>query len=94
MRVEIDDSDAYRHQIDSNDPETIGRWFSEKAKLLMSADTRWGQCRLRIWPSTHAESLTIGQGIEAQFTQDGLLYLAGRILEASKKLGDLESAAV
>jgi hypothetical protein len=93
MKVEIDDDNAYRHQIDSADPELIGRWFAEKAKLLMSANAMWGNCRMRIWPSTNTESKTIGQGIEARFTQDSLLSLAGQILEASKMLGDLESAA-
>ena len=62
MRIEIDDSDCYRHQIDTLDPELPpGRWFAEKAALLMSANTQWGECRLRIWPSTQAEAKTIGQ---------------------------------
>jgi hypothetical protein len=34
---------------------------------------------------------TIGS-VDATFTQDGLLHLAERILEASKKLGEMESA--
>jgi hypothetical protein len=93
MRVEIDDDNRQRHQIDSFDPELIGRWFAEKAKLLMSADTRWGDCRMRIWPSTLDEAKTIGNPLnDVLFTQDGLLALADQILQASKKLGDLESA--
>lgn len=89
MRIEIDDSDCYRHQIDTADPELAGRWFAEKAKLLMSADARWGQCKLRIWPSTHDEMKLIGQQ-EMTLTQDNLLAFAQHILEVSGQLGELE----
>jgi hypothetical protein len=89
MRVEIDDDYAYRHQIDSFDPELIGRWFAEHAKILMSANSTFGNCRMRIWPSTNEESKLIGHQ-EIRMTQDGLLKLAEQILDVSKKLGDLE----
>lgn len=97
MRVEIDDYVAQRHMIDSTDPELIGRWFTEKATLLMSANAALGDCRLRIWPTTHTEHEILSgpdrlRQIDYRLTQDSLLELAQRILDASHKLAELEAS--
>jgi len=92
MRVEIDDWNCMRHMIDSQDAETIGRWAAEKFRLLMSANACIGECRMRIWPSDQAEIELIGQPNEELLTQDGLLYFAGVILDASAKLAAIEEA--
>ena len=53
MRIEIHDDMAYSHAIDSCDLDLIGRWFTEKARLLLSADVRVNHpARIHIWPST------------------------------------------
>ncbi len=85
MRIEIDDSNSYRHEIDTNDPILAGKWFAEKAQLLMSANYAYGQCKLRIWPSTYEETTLIGHH-EIKFTSDALLELGNHILNASKQM--------
>jgi hypothetical protein len=90
MRVEIQHWNAQSYSITSMNPALVGEWFGEWAPRLMTADCRY-EVRIRIWPQTHEEMQTIGS-VDATFTQDGLLHLAERILEASKKLGEMESA--
>jgi hypothetical protein len=92
MRVEIVDWVGQPYTITSRKPELIGKWFAEHAGNLMSADNR-AAIRINIWPQDIEEMKLIGKDSVTPFTQDGLLALAERILEASKKLGDLESAA-
>lgn len=87
MRVELDDAMGYRHTIDSGDPELVGRWFVEKALLLMSSNVTVGDCRLRIWPSTHDEQQLIGTH-EAFLTRDKLRKLAEALLMVSGTLGE------
>lgn len=97
MRIELADANMYAHVIDSADAETIGRWFAEKAELLMSADVRMMPYRLTIWPQTPREQEILSgperlKAIEARFTQDSLLELAQRIIEAAARAGELEAA--
>jgi len=92
MRIEIDHWNCKRHSIDSQDAETIGRWAAEKFRLFMSANACIGECRMRIWPSNEIEAKTVGQPNEELLTQDGLLYFAGVILDASQKLAAIEEA--
>ena len=92
MRIEIDDWNAYRHQIDTADPALAGQWLVEKCLLLMSANMSYGECRLRIWPSSQAEAKTIGQH-DTFLNQAALLKLAESILTVSAQLGEAESAA-
>lgn len=80
---------AYRHSIDTGDADLAGRWAAEKFRNLMSADARFGDCRLRIWPSTHEECDLIGHQ-EVKLDQDGLLSMAGVFLDASQKLAEKE----
>lgn len=96
MRVEIADANMQPHMIDSADPELIGRWFAEKALMLMSADCRMMPYRISIWPQTPREQEILSgpvrlQVIESKFTQDSLLVLAQSILDAAAKLGELEA---
>lgn len=94
MRVEIFDADSQAHVISSYDPRIIGDWFAEHARLLITSDTRMLPYKINIWPSTHEEFQAVGSmSLTVNFTQDGLLHLAEAILEASKKLGDIESAS-
>lgn len=97
MRIEIVDSGAQVHVIDSADAKTLGCWFSEKAEQLMSADSRDMPLRVCIWPSSpHEQRLLSGPDrlvrFEQRFNQDGLLELAQRILTAADRAGQLEAA--
>jgi hypothetical protein len=91
VRVELTDCNGYPAMITSQNPKLIGDWFAEHAPGLMTADCR-SQARIAIWPQSHEEMKTIGQQHTAvTFTQDGLLYLAGQILEAAQALGEIEA---
>jgi len=97
VRVEIRDCNGQAYSITSADPRIIGDWFAEHAEMLMSANTTMMPYPMYIWPQTEREQKILSgpdrlQMIEVRLTQDGLLHLAGRILEASKMLGDLENA--
>jgi hypothetical protein len=93
VRIDIDEPNGYRHQIDTQDVDLAGRWLVEKCLRLMSSNAAWGDCRLRIWPSTEAESKTIGQH-DNWITQDALLKLAEALLLVSAKVGEQERAAL
>lgn len=90
MRVEIADWNGQPYVITSRNPELVGAWFAEHAAHLMTADARM-EVRIRIWPQDHTEMDLIGQPDQALLTQEGLLKLAEVILDASKKLADLEA---
>ena len=93
MRVEIYDDMACMHVIDSDDLQLIGRWFARKAQLLMSANACFGDCRMRIWPSSHDETNLIPEyHREIRLTQEAMLSFAGSILEVSQMIGDREAA--
>lgn len=85
MRVEIWDSNAYSHAIDSADLDLIGRWFAEKAKLILSADCRYNHpAQLHIWPSTLDESKLIPEWHQhTRFTQESILSLAEHLTRIS-----------
>lgn len=91
MRIEIADDVAYLHVIDTDDPAMAGQWFARKAEMLMSANSRFGDCRMRIWPSNEAETKTIGRW-DNRLTQDNLLELARHLLAVSETLGKLEAS--
>lgn len=92
MRIELHDCNAQMYRVDSFDPRVIGDWFAEHAQLLMSANAAMMPYQISIWPSTHVEANSIGQiSLEARWTQDGLLYLAEKILDASKHMGELQA---
>jgi hypothetical protein len=93
MRIELHTDDAYVFQIDSWDLDLIGQWFAEHAKILMSANARMGDCRMRIWPSTYDESKLIPEyHREVHLTQDDLLDFAGHILAVSQKIAERDVA--
>ena len=49
----------------------------------MSADSRLGDCRMRIWPSTDTEISLLGaRPVEERLDQDGLLTLAAWLFVA------------
>jgi hypothetical protein len=75
--------------IDSKSLPLIGEWFSEKAALLMSANTRVNHpMRIDIWPSTHDEVQLVGHAARSmKFTQDDILAFAGHLLAVSAELG-------
>jgi hypothetical protein len=72
------DGMAYSHVIDSGDLDLIGRWFTEKARRLISADARYNHpVMLHIWPSTSDEQKLMGDwAVTRRFTQDEILTLA------------------
>ena len=88
VRIELFDELGRPHQIDSADYELIGRWFAEKAKLLMSADTRINHpVRMDIWPScaTHeADMEVIRQAHMPIRSSDDLLELIKGLLRLSE----------
>jgi len=91
MRVEIPDYYGYMHVIDSADPGLIGKWFAEKAQVLMSADTGFNHpVSLDIWPATEHERLTIGKHSIRPVTSDSLLELARHILNVSEIVQEAE----
>ena len=45
MKVEIRESDGQYHVITSENLRLIGEWFSDKARLIMSANTHYDQRR-------------------------------------------------
>lgn len=92
MRVEIADWMGRPYTISSKNAKLIGDWFAEHAGRLMTADSRLA-IQIRIWPDDEDEFKLIGRDQVISFTQDGLLHWAEKILEASKKLGELEEAA-
>lgn len=85
MRIEIHDCMGYCHAIDSTDLELIGRWFAEKSKIIMSANTQVNHpAPLHIWPSDKAESDLIPVWHrQTQFTQESILALAGYLTQVS-----------
>jgi hypothetical protein len=98
MQITIQDCNGLMYRCDSTDPRIIGDWFAEHANLLMSADTRMMPYPLTIYPQTPRERAILSgpervQAIEAKFTQEGLLELAQKILDASARLGELEEMA-
>lgn len=94
MRVEIFDAIMYRHSIDSSDPELVGKWFAEKAEMLMSDSAQFNHpVQMDIWPSTEQEHLIIGQWSIRPVTQDSLLEFARHILNAAERLGEIERNA-
>jgi len=94
MRVEMRDSTGHPHVIDSADPGTIGRWFAEKAEVLMSANIQFNHpVSLDIWPSTDHERNTIGQWSIQPLTADGVLELTSHLLNVAGKLQEMERGA-
>jgi len=89
MRIEIYDPNMQSHTLGSKNPRLIGDWFAEHAARLMSADSR-NLTQIRIWPEDEEEIKLIGNAswLAVRFSQDGLLYLAEKILDASKALAD------
>lgn len=88
MRIEIWDGNSYAHVIDSADLDLIGRWFAEKAKLIMSANARFNHpAQLHIWPSGLAESdLIPAWHRNKRLTQESVLALAGHLTQISATL--------
>jgi hypothetical protein len=76
---------AYMHVIDSSDLELIGRWFAEKAKLLISANATYNHpVRLHIWPVTSQEQKLMADWAgDGKFTQDTILSLASYLTNIS-----------
>lgn len=94
MRIDLDDHLQNRHTIDTADPELAGRWFSEKAAMLMSVNASMPDCRLRIWPSNEKEARMIGrQSYDSFLTPDSLLKLSGHILQFAQQLSALAAAS-
>jgi hypothetical protein len=87
MRVEMNDSMGFRHVIDSSDYELIGRWFTEKAALFMSADCRFNHpFQVDIWPSgpsSDADMEVMRQANRPVRSADGLLELVKGLLHLS-----------
>ena len=87
MRIQIGDSMGQAHVIDSADYDLIGRWLSEKAKLMMSADARYNHpVQLDIWPSgasASADAEVMRQASLPARSADGLLELVRGLLELS-----------
>jgi hypothetical protein len=88
MRVELYDESGYLHRVDSADYELIGRWFAEKAQLLISADCRINHpVSLDIWPSgasTQADMEALRQAHLPIRSADGLLELVKGLLRLSE----------
>jgi hypothetical protein len=88
MRIEMRDTLGQPHVIDSADYELIGRWWAEKAKLFMSADTRiLHPFQVDIWPSgaTHAADIeVIKQANMPIRSADGLLEFIKGLLRLSE----------
>ena len=88
MRIEIRDDMCWSHVIDSADYDLIGRWLAEKARLLMSADTRYNHpVQVDIWPSgaTHAADIeVIRQANMPVRSADGLLEFIKGLLRLSE----------
>lgn len=92
------DSIGQPHVIDSADYELIGRWWAEKSKLFMSADTRilhpfW----VDIWPSgaTHdADMEVIRQANLPIRSSDGLLEFVKGLLALSEVWAAAEREAL
>jgi hypothetical protein len=98
MQIRIMDCNGMEHRCDSADPGIIGAWFAEHAELLMSADVRTMPYPMYIYPQTAREQQILSgperlKMIEARMTQDGLLELAQKILDASARLGELEETS-
>lgn len=87
IRIDIQDPVGRTRSITSKNARIIGDWFAEHARELMSADVR-EYTQIRIWPESQDEFKLIGPDPMIRFTQDGLLYLAEKILDASKQLAD------
>jgi hypothetical protein len=89
MRVEIVDPTGYAVAIVSKNADTIARWFAEYVPQIVQ-NTAAYQYQLRVWPQDAAESeaLKVGNGEMWTLDQDGLLSLAGTILQASKDIAD------
>ena len=88
MRIEMRDTLGQPHVIDSADYELIGRWWAEKSKLFMSADTRLlHPFQVDIWPSgaTHqADMEVIRQANMPVRSADGLLEFIKGLLQLSE----------
>jgi hypothetical protein len=82
MRIEIADQNCIAHTITTEDPRIAGDWFAEICRKIMSVNSRFSDCRLSVWPSTHEEMDKIG---EHQFVidYDSLSHFAGKILEVT-----------
>ena len=83
MRIEIYDSVMGISHDRQQEPPADRRLVRRAAALLMSADARM-LTQIRIWPEDEEEIRLLGtnQQVAVRFTQDGLLYLAEKILEA------------
>lgn len=97
MQIRLQDCNGQEYRCDSLDPQIIGAWFAERAELLMSANSTMMPYPLYIYPQTQREIDILSgfdriRAIEARFTQDGLLELAQKILDASARLGELEAS--
>jgi hypothetical protein len=92
VRIEIDDSNCQRHTISTLDMTTAGRWAAEHFTRLMSADARFGDCRLRIWPDTYEEMDLIGSQ-EVRLDVEGLDELCRVFWNAAERLADKMAAA-
>lgn len=88
MRIEMVDSIGQQHVIDSADYELIGRWWAEKSKLFMSADTRLlHPFQVDIWPSgatLEADIEVIKQANRPVRSSDGLLEFVKGLLQLSE----------
>jgi hypothetical protein len=90
MRIELDDAFCMRHAIDSSNPELIGKWFHEKAALLMTADSRMQVMRIAIWPSTEADYALLKDAHipKTMHTADEMLEFVGGLLRISELMGN------
>lgn len=68
------DYQGYNHVLESNDLETIARWFAEWAPHIVSADSRMPEWRVRAYPTGQP-----GEGKEwTGWSQQQIEYMIGR----------------
>lgn len=82
MRVEIRDCNGYNYMIQSENPATIGLWFTEMAGRLMSANAAIWQNTLIVTPTNDAEQKAIGNPAPVPFS-DVLLKDLARVLNGA-----------
>lgn len=96
MNIQIQDGMGYVYRIDSQDLDLIGRWFAEKAPILISADERYNHpVYLNIYPTNKEEGDLIGVYQMAKpFTIETILELIGHLQGIVQKIQENENTVL
>lgn len=92
MRITIMDSSNMAYNVDSDNPEVLGKWFVDTARKIMSDSNVYN--RMQIWPQNEQERQLCLKGWQGRIyplTQDTVLEWAKLLTDFSAELGDIEN---